>query len=70
MKVGDLVRHKTEPWLGMGLVTNDEHCLAGPVHDPRRGLYHRGYVWVVFLKWYKNDKWCEVIDLELISESR
>jgi hypothetical protein len=60
MKVGDLVRSKRNTRLGLGLVTNDEHMRSNG----------SGYVWVIFQGWLENDKWCEVENLELISESR
>ena len=56
MKVGDLVKMKRESFLGLGF----------GVIVYVRSCDH--YVWVVFQGF--SEKWIEVTDLEVISESR
>jgi hypothetical protein len=57
VKVGDLVLSKSNPDLGMGIITSCEDST-------------KRYVWVRFAKWRENDKWCSIDHLEVISESR
>tara|TARA_Y100000034_G_C6581456_1_gene252277 strand:+ start:147 stop:341 length:195 start_codon:yes stop_codon:yes gene_type:complete len=60
MTVGDLVKSKRVPRLGLGLITWIE--VSGTGQIPGR------YAWVAFQGWAENDKWCETETLELISE--